>query len=105
VSYFFSAKIMFFFNINDITQRGAGEDENFDFYSLEIPDDGCARSFKNLVDELERYNFSAKEKKWVIALTNYGQEGHPIWKLIAQARDSEGIRMPRQFILKRLREI
>jgi hypothetical protein len=78
------------------------EDENFDFSSLEIPDDGCNRNFSGLLRNLEMYHFSVREKKQVIALTNYGEIGHPVWNLLLFEAKQPGIKMPRLFILKRL---
>ena len=61
------------------------------------------RNTQFLLETLNRYNFMPAEVEEVLLLTNYGEIGHPIWKLLQDVAASTKIKYPRQYMLSRLR--
>lgn len=67
--------------------------------------DGIKRNYSGLLVELRRYAIPDGQLAQIILMCNYGEIGHPVWKLVAQLRDLGGkIKMPGQFILSRLEQ-
>ena len=85
-----------------IPPPGKEEEEKFDFNSLKPPEDGVDRNFPALMEFFRKYPFSETEKKEIILASNYGQIGSAVWPLISEVRNNQGIKLPVQFILKRL---
>lgn len=83
-----------------------------DFASLEPPQDGIARNFDGLTEELGRLGCTAAEVGKIYELSNYGQIGHPVWRYIRQCVDSlnkatkdpSRIRVPGRYIIRKLQE-
>lgn len=67
------------------------------------PDDGIPRNYWGLTEFLTHYRFAPEAAAMVIRLSNYGEIGHPVWKLINEIRCNSKIKMPQQFLLARLR--
>lgn len=57
-----------------------------------------------LLYQLEQYKLTPGETEEVLRLSNYGELGGEVWKIIAHIRNNEkAIRTPRYFLLSRLR--
>lgn len=65
--------------------------------------DNKPRNPQGLLRELQRYNLSQKEKEEVLQLCNHGEIGHPVWAILNEIKLSKHIKMPRLFLLSRLR--
>ena len=71
--------------------------------SLSVPDDGVSRNFTGLQNHLQEMGASDEEKAMIYRLSNFGQIGNPVWRLLADIRRSGGnIRQPLRFIISRL---
>lgn len=69
------------------------------------PNDGIERNWDGLKAFLNMRNPTRSQANELIRLSNFGQIGHPIWRLISEIGNSNGgIRLPIPFILSRLRE-
>lgn len=64
--------------------------------------DGKPRNLEGMIKALEALHVSGPEINRIVWLSNQGEIGHLAWKLIAEARDSKGIKMPGRFIISRL---
>lgn len=65
--------------------------------------DDTPRNPQGLLRELQRYNLSQKEEEEVLRLCNHGEIGHPVWAILNEIKLSKHIKMPRLFLLARLR--
>lgn len=65
--------------------------------------DGIKRNYEGLLEFLRQYNFAPSMQAQVIILCNYGEIGHPVWKLISEIKTNPKIKMPQQFLISRLR--
>lgn len=65
--------------------------------------DATPRNPQGLLRELQRYNLSSKEEEEVLRLCNHGEIGHPVWAILNEIKLSHNIKMPRLFLLSRLR--
>lgn len=85
--------------------RGEEDEEvSLNYYlSFTLPDDGVNRNYKGLVDNLIKRRFSKKEINQIILFSNYGEIGGEIWKLFKES-DKQGIKLPKQFILSRIKK-
>jgi len=81
--------------------EGRKEEENFNFYSIELPDDGVKRNYEGLLRELKDYRCSDDEIKLIVVLSDYGAIGGKVWRTLKEI--NPGIKMPGKFILSRLR--
>ena len=91
------------------------EDENFsssgnmEKAAPSIPDappcfnDGKQRNYNGLLEFFRQYGIAPAIQMQVILLSNYGEIGNPVWKLIAEIRSNPKIKMPQQFLISRLR--
>lgn len=62
------------------------------------------RNTNGLLYYLEKYHIPQKEAEEILALTRYGEIGHPVWELFQEIDRSRGkITMPGRFLLARLR--
>lgn len=65
---------------------------------------GKRRNTNGLLYYLEKYHIPQKEAEEILALTRYGEIGHPVWELFQEIDRSRGkITMPGRFLLARLR--
>lgn len=63
------------------------------------------RNTQGLLYNIEQLNIPLKEAEEICVLSNYGEIGHPVWKLFDEIRKSRGkITMPGRFILSRLKQ-
>jgi len=78
--------------------------EEVDFFDLIIPiEDGTKRNWDGLKRHLRQYSGSENDLKTIIAISNYGEIGHPVWGLIADIANSKGkINQPVKFLISRL---
>lgn len=66
--------------------------------------DASNRNTSGLLYQLEQYNLTPGETEEVLRLSNYGELGGEVWKIIAHIRNNaKAIRTPRYFLLSRLR--
>lgn len=61
------------------------------------------RNINGLLRELQPYGLSQKELEEVLQLSNHGEIGHPVWAILNEIKLSKRIKMPRLFLLARLR--
>lgn len=61
------------------------------------------RNISALLRELQSFSLSQKELEEVLKLSNHGEIGHPVWALLNEIKLSKRIKMPRLFLLSRLR--
>ncbi len=67
------------------------------------PDDGTQRNTEGLLRNLRSLHASQEDIQSLLNLSNHGEIGHPIWKLIYEAKNSNGaIKQPVRFIFSRL---
>lgn len=78
--------------------------EEESFFDLIIPpDDGANRNWDGFKTHMRKYNCSEYDFKKLVAISNYGEIGHPVWGLIAEVRNSNGkINQPVRFIISKL---
>ena len=71
------------------------------------PSDGVKRNYEALTRELSNFKLSPDEFNTICELSNYGEIGNPVWKLLQRIRDSrEGkykIDHPGRFLISRLK--
>lgn len=71
------------------------------------PSDGVKRNYEALTRELTSFKLSPDEFNTICELSNYGEIGNPVWKLLQKIRDSrEGkfkIDHPGRFLISRLK--
>lgn len=71
------------------------------------PSDGVKRNYEALTRELTNFKLSPDEFNTICELSNYGEIGNPVWKLLQRIRDSrEGkykIDHPGRFLISRLK--
>lgn len=91
------------------------EDENFsssgnkEKAAPSIPDapphfnDGKQRNYNGLLEFFSQFGIAPAIQMQVILLSNYGEIGNPVWKLIAEIRSNPKIKMPQQLLISRLR--
>lgn len=81
-------------------------DEIFDFDNLQAPLDGVNRNFDGLREKLKSLGASPADAKRILALSNFGQIGHPVWAAFAELRNAipGAIKSPVRFIMSRLQE-
>jgi hypothetical protein len=70
------------------------------------PDDGIERNWEGLQRILSNLKGSTKsEINTIIRLSNFGQIGHPVWRLISEITNSESkLHSPAAFIISRLKQ-
>lgn len=72
------------------------------------PSDGVKRNYEALTRELTNFKLSPDEFNTICELSNYGEIGNPVWKLLQRIRDSrEGkykIDHPGRFLISRLKK-
>lgn len=61
------------------------------------------RNPQGLLQALKAYNLSQKELEEVLQLSHHGEIDNPVWGILNDIRTSKRIRMPRLFLLSRLR--
>ena len=81
---------------------GFEEEKILNFYDLKLPDDGVNRNYKGLLCELNRLQCDNSDIKKIISMSNYGQIGNKVWKILKQI--TPAINIPGKFILKKLSE-
>lgn len=64
---------------------------------LDAPEDGVERNLSGLQDALQRFHFTNAEINQVARLSNFGQIGNPVWRMIYKANMSGS---PREYLLK-----
>lgn len=62
------------------------------------------RNPKGLMDALSPYNLSPRELEEVLKLSGHGEIGNPVWQILGEMHGNKRLRMPRLFLLKRLRD-
>ena len=62
------------------------------------------RNAKGLIESLRPYNLSPKELEEVLILSGHGEIGNPVWGIIGEMHGNKRLKMPRLFLLKRLRD-
>lgn len=63
-----------------------------------------ARNPKGLIEALRPYNLSPQELEEVLKLSGHGEIGNPVWQILGEMHGNKRLRMPRLFLLKRLRD-
>lgn len=63
-----------------------------------------ARNPKGLIEALRTYNLSPRELEEVLKLSGHGEIGNPVWQILGEMHGNKRLRMPRLFLLKRLRD-
>ena len=61
------------------------------------------RNVQGLLAALKPFNLTSPELEEVLQLSGHGELGNPVWAIIAEIRTSKRIKMPRLFLLSRLR--
>lgn len=62
------------------------------------------RNPKGLIDALSPYNLSSRELEEVLKLSGHGEIGNPVWQILGEMHGNKRLKMPRLFLLKRLRD-
>lgn len=62
------------------------------------------RNPQGLMQALSPYNLSPRELEEVLQLSGHGEIGNPVWQILGEMHGNKRIRMPRLFLLKRLRD-
>lgn len=62
------------------------------------------RNPKGLIDALSPYNLSPRELEEVLKLSGHGEIGNPVWQILGEMHGNKRLKMPRLFLLKRLRD-
>ena len=62
------------------------------------------RNPKGLIESLRPYNLSPQELEEVLKLSGHGEIGNPVWQILGEMHGNKRLRMPRLFLLKRLRD-
>ncbi|KAA3979200.1 hypothetical protein F3D65_24215, partial [Bacteroides ovatus] len=62
------------------------------------------RNPKGLIEALSPYNLSPRELEEVLGLSGHGEIGNPVWQILGEMHGNKRLRMPRLFLLKRLRD-
>lgn len=62
------------------------------------------RNPKGLIEALSPYNLSPRELEEVLKLSGHGEIGNPVWQILGEMHGNKRLRMPRLFLLKRLRD-
>ena len=62
------------------------------------------RNPKGLIEPLSPYNLSPRELEEVLKLSGHGEIGNPVWQILGEMHGNKRLRMPRLFLLKRLRD-
>ena len=62
------------------------------------------RNPKGLIEALSPYNLSPWELEEVLKLSGHGEIGNPVWQILGEMHGNKRLRMPRLFLLKRLRD-
>lgn len=62
------------------------------------------RNPKGLIDALSPYNLSPRELEEVLKLSEHGEIGNPVWQILGEMHGNKRLKMPRLFLLKRLRD-
>lgn len=84
-----------------------------DFLSSSLSQkDGIPRNIEGLCEELKRLNISPRDQDQIIAMSNFGQIGHPVWRYVSQCIESIGkssfdkskIKIPGKYIISKLKE-
>ena len=74
---------------------------------MTLASDGVKRNYEALTRELTNFKLSPDEFNTICELSNYGEIGNPVWKLLQRIRDSrEGkykIDHPGRFLISRLK--
>lgn len=61
--------------------------EEIDVENIKIPDDEINRNLEGLIRRLEEYKISSELTNEIVITTNYGEIGHPVWKVLDTIRD------------------
>lgn len=61
--------------------------EEIDVENIKIPDDKINRNLEGLIRRLEEYRISSELTNEIVITTNYGEIGHPVWKVLDTIRD------------------
>ncbi len=70
---------------------------------MQKPNDGIQRNTEGLVRNLRSLQATQEDIDKLLYESNYGEIGHPIWKHIYEAKNSNGgIKQPIRFIFSRL---
>lgn len=62
------------------------------------------RNTRGLIEALSPYNLSPRELEEVLKLSGHGEIGNPVWQILGEMHGNKRLRMPRLFLLKRLRD-
>ena len=62
------------------------------------------RNPQGLINTLRPYNLSQRELEEVLQLSRHGEIGNPVWSILAEMHGNKRLKMPRLFLLKRLRD-
>lgn len=63
------------------------------------------RNIDGLLYQLKTLNLSPQEEEEVLRLSGHGEIGNPVWSILNEIRTSKKIKMPRLFLLSRLRAV
>ncbi|MCM0275917.1 DUF4373 domain-containing protein [Bacteroides fragilis] len=67
-------------------------------------EDDCERNYDGLLYQLQKLNLTASEQEEVLRLSGHGRIGDPVWGILNEIQTSKKIKMPRLFLLSRLRK-
>lgn len=79
-----------------VSRAAATAQEHVSIQDIKAPDDGQARNLEGLLLVLEGWGCTEAEVYKAAQWSNYGQIGHPVWKMISSARYKEH---PREYFL------
>lgn len=63
------------------------------------------RNIDGLLYQLQKLNLTPQEEEEVLRLSGHGEIGNPVWSILNEIRTSKKIKMPRLFLLSRLRAV
>ncbi|UVR18927.1 hypothetical protein NXX17_04190 [Bacteroides fragilis] len=66
--------------------------------------DDPGRNIDGLMYQLQSLNLTPAEQEEVLRLSAHGQIGNPVWGILNEIRTNRKIKMPRLFLLSRLRK-
>lgn len=79
-----------------VSRAAATAQEHVSVQDIKAPDDGQERNLSGLLQALEGWGCTDEEVVRAAQMSNYGQIGHPVWKMISSARYKEH---PREYFL------
>lgn len=88
-----------------LTPKGDAGEVFFDLDLLHPPADDVKRNLNGLKIYLRQLGFTDEQKKIIIDKMNYGEIGHPLWRVFSGATGDASIKHPAAYVMSELKKI